>query len=193
MRSYISIFTLAACVTCTGVALAQQPDVATTTALPATAQPPLVTTTPPTTAIVTTQQQTMVDLPAQETTRSPVNRPLLITGLVVFGGTYGASVIDAATSTRDADKNYLIYPVVGPWMDYAHRDCDLRPCPNETGNKALLILDGVGQGLGALSVVASLFIPEKTTRNWYLIGGRGVHAAPSRVGTGYGFGAGGVF
>jgi hypothetical protein len=41
--------------------------------------------------------------------------------------------------------------------------------------------------------VTSLFLPEKTTRNWYFIGDNSFHAAPSMVGTGYGVGAIGVF
>ena len=108
-----------------------------------------------------------LDVPAPDTTVSPINRPLLITGVLLLGGTYGASVIDAAASGRDADKNNLNYPVVGPWMDYANRGgCPASgSCASEIGNKTLLILDGVGQGLGAIGMVASLFLPEKSTRN----------------------------
>jgi hypothetical protein len=167
-------------------------------------QPPLPTTTGPViqvtpagpttaTMIMPSEGATSLDLPAPETSTSPINRPLLLTSFLFLGGTYGASAIDAATSGRDADNN-LYYPVAGPWMDYANR-CDAgHPCNgNETGYKALLILDGVGQGLGALGMVASLFIPERSTRHWFLIGGTEFHAAPSPVGSGYGLGAGGAF
>ena len=125
---------------------------------------------------------------------SPINRPLLLTSFLLFGGTFGASAIDAATSGRDADKNNLYYPVVGPWRDYANRCGAAHPCNgNETGYKALLILDGVGQGLGAIGMVTSLFVPERSTRHWLIIGGADFYAAPSAVGTGYGVGAAGAF
>jgi hypothetical protein len=132
--------------------------------------------------------------PATEsTTTSPINRPLLVTGLITFGGTYGASAIDADASSRVADRNYLYYPVVGPWMDLAHR-CDApQTCSGDAGDKALLILDGIGQGIGALEVLTSFFIPEKTTRTWFLIGDTGVRVAPAHVGTGYGVGAAASF
>jgi hypothetical protein len=133
---------------------------------------------------------------ADETTTSFVNRPLLITGLILFGGTYGASAIDVATSSRQVDKDKLPYPVVGPWMDYGKRGgCpQTGSCGRETGDKVLLILDGVGQGIGALSVISSLFLSEKTTHHWWLIGSeRSIHAAPTLIGTGYGVGAIGTF
>jgi hypothetical protein len=111
------------------------------------------------------------------TTTTFPNRPLLITGLVLLGGSYGASAIVAATSDRKADDK-LYYPVAGPWMDLNDRNCDVNACPNKTTDKILLIGDGVLQGLGALTLVMSLFIPEKTTRHWYLIGHEGLTLTP---------------
>ncbi len=109
------------------------------------------------------------------------NRPMLITGAVVLGGTYGASVIVGALSDREADEK-LFLPVVGPWMDLKARDCDVNDCGNDTFNKALLITDGALQGLGALSLVLSLVIPESTKKPWYLIGDDSLSVAP-QVGT----------
>lgn len=107
---------------------------------------------------------------APETTRnSRPNRPLLVTGLVFLGGAYGASAIVAGISDRTEDEK-LYYPVVGPWMDLNDRDCDRTPCNNKTLNQVLLVGDGIVQGLGALSLVLSFIVPEKTTRSWYLIG-----------------------
>ncbi|MGH7435737.1 MAG: hypothetical protein ACRENE_08685 [Polyangiaceae bacterium] len=83
--------------------------------------------------------------------------------------------------------------MVGPWLDYANRGCDVRPCGDETANKTLLILDGIGQGLGALAIVTSFFVPEKSSRHWYLIGDSRFHAAPTTVGTGYGLLGSGAF
>jgi hypothetical protein len=61
------------------------------------------------------------------------------------------------------------------------------------GYKALLVADGIAQGLGALMLVSSFFIPEKKTSHWYLIGSNDLRVAPSNVGTGYGLGAMGRF
>lgn len=185
-----------------GTAAAQETTSTTTTSTAATPPPQLTVVTPPpaaptttTAAVVPSASQGSLDLPAPDRTTSPINRPLMITSVILLGGTYAASAIDAATSTRDADKNNLYYPIVGPWMDYANRGgCPASgSCGGETGNKALLILDGVGQGLGVIGLVTSLFLPEKSTRNWFLIGSSGIHAAPTTVGTGYGFGARGTF
>jgi hypothetical protein len=105
---------------------------------------------------------------------------------------YVPSVIISQTTDRAEDEK-LVYPVAGPWMDWNKRDCNARTCNNEDLNKVLLIADGVAQGLGALGILTSLVIPEKTTRNWYLIGNN-VFVAPSRVGRdGYGMGATGAF
>jgi hypothetical protein len=208
MRSSFTAPILVALLTWGGAASAQQtttttsaPTTSYSTASPVSTAPSTTistapsTTTQTTAATVATSGEGSLDLPAPETTTSPVNRPLLLTSVILLGGTYGASAIVASQSGLPADHDNLYYPVVGPWMDYANRGgCPVSgSCAGETGNKALLILDGVGQGLGAIGIVTSLLLPEKATRHWFLIGSTGVHAAPSPVGTGYGLGAGGVF
>jgi hypothetical protein len=133
------------------------------------------------------------DLPAPDT-RSWVNRPLLITSSILLVGSYVPAASVAFTSDRPADQTNLYYPIVGPWLNLADRQCDIRPCSNETLTQVLLVADGIGQGLGAIGVVSSFFLPGKTTRHWYLIGDDRVHAGPSRVGlAGYGLGATGTF
>jgi len=97
------------------------------------------------------------------------NRPLLVTGLVLLGGSYGASAVAAGVSDRASDDK-LYYPVAGPWMALKDRDCSADPCSRETLGTALLIGSGVVQGIGALSMVLSLMVPQKTTHTWYLIG-----------------------
>lgn len=127
------------------------------------------------------------------TTQSSLpNTPLLVTGLVVFGGSYGASVIVGGLSDRDADKN-LYYPLVGPWMDLNQRDCDTNYCGHETRDNVLLISDGIVQGLGALSLLLSVMIPEETTKHWYLIGNQDILVVPRVDNATLGLGAVGRF
>lgn len=132
--------------------------------------------------------------PAADTSSALVNRPLLLTGLLLFGGSYAASVIDAATRSRQVDESRLYWPVAGPWM-VVTAGCDAsHPCGSDTAaNKVLLVVDGVGQGLGMVAMAASLFVPESASRHWFFLGDSSVHAGPSRVGAGYGIGAAGVF
>jgi hypothetical protein len=156
-----------------------QPGKTTTTAADVQTAPPATTTS-------------VRDLPTTETT-SPVNRPLLVSGTLLLGGTYAASAAAAYRSARPEDQKYLYLPLAGPWLDLAHRDTLARPAGGETINKALLVIDGVGQGLGALMMISSLFVPEKTTQHWYLVGDDEVHGGPMAIGTGYGLGAAGRF
>lgn len=157
----------------------QPPGTNVPTVVPAAPAAPLAT--PPSTAAA-------LDEPVIDTTTqgsSLPNKPLLVTGLVVLGGSYGASVVGATLSDRDSDDK-LYYPVVGPWMALQDRDCTADPCSRKTLDTTLLIGSGVLQGVGALSVLLSLFIPEKTTHQWYLIENDDVTVAPlvdgSRVG-----------
>jgi hypothetical protein len=177
----------------------------TTTVTPTTTS--VTTTTPaPVTGTVTTTQAAIDTSPApfvpppeppesggSETT-SYINRPLLVTGLVFLGGTYIASAAVAGESSRPSDNPNLYYPVAGPWIDLAQRDCTaVRPCSGEPGNKALLILDGVGQGVGALGILTSFFVPEKKSRHWFFIGNEKVNVTPSTIGSGYGLTTMGTF
>lgn len=134
-------------------------------------------------AVSTTQAPVLQEPVIEPTTHSSSipNRPLLVTGAVLLGGAYGASAIAAGLSDRDSE-NKLYYPVVGPWMALQDRDCNAEPCSNKGLNTALLIGSGVLQGVGALSMLMSLFVPEKTTHTWYLIGDeRQPHLALSPV------------
>lgn len=186
---------LIVCVSISGTAFAQatSPDPATTpaptptpTPAPATGVPVAEPTEPemqPASGVNAPRTFEPGVMPqAQEERRDVVerswpNRPMLITGGVLFGGTYAASVIVGAASDREADEK-LYLPVVGPWLDLRERDCDVNECNNETLNKALLITDGALQGVGVLAIVLSLVIPETTETPWYLIGNSELFVAP---------------
>ena len=99
-----------------------------------------------------------------EITRSRYpNVPLLSTGSALLAASYLPAVVGAAVSDRKGDDNMYI-PVAGPWMTLARGDDESR------GQKALLVADGVLQGLGGLAMLGSLIIPEDRTRTWRLFG-----------------------
>ncbi len=158
------------------------------------AQPPTVVTQP---ATPPPPQQTIVAVPpAREraTTAGP-NPTLLMSGLFTFGVPYGISVVVAAESNRDGDKN-LFVPVVGPWLAYANEgSCNASDlsCGRTTGTKVLLAGDGIFQAIGAVELVAAFLVPAQTTVA-STKDGRQFMMAPSRVGTsGYGLAAAGSF
>lgn len=156
-------------------------------AAPTISEQPMATDSP----ISGDASQPPSDLPAPES-RSWINKPLLITGTALFVAGYVPALVVSQTSDRPTDQNNLVYPVVGPWMNLADRGCDERACQDENTNKALLIADGVVQGVGALGLVLSLLLPGKTTQNWYLIGD--THVGPMYISNAtYGLGAAGNF
>ena len=109
---------------------------------------------------------TVAPVETTETVYVGPDRAMLGTGVVVTAGTYVASIIVGAESNKHGDEKLYI-PLVGPWLDIGERGgCPLgaSSCNGETGNKVLLIADGVGQGLGALMIVASILAPEREVR-----------------------------
>ena len=176
------------------VTVTQDSAATSTTTTTTTTAAPVVSTTSTTSAETSDMRQPMppADVPAPET-RAWVNKPLLVTGSALLVATWVPMAAVAYASSRPEDQNYLYVPVVGPWLDLAHRDTDVRPSNNEGLNKAFLIADGIGQGLGALAVVTSLFLPDTKEAHWYTIGSDKMRVAPTHVGTGYGLGAVGRF
>ncbi len=167
--------------TCSAQAFAQDPA-------PPTISEERMTTDSPVSGDV---GQAPSDLPAPED-RSWINKPLLITGTALFVASYVPALVISQTSDRPTDRDNLVLPVVGPWMNLADRGCDERACEDENTNKALLIADGVVQGVGALGMLLSLMLPGKTTQNWYLIGD--THVGPMYISNStYGLGAAGNF
>jgi hypothetical protein len=137
--------------------------------------------------------------PPRETATIYESRPnsaLMTTGLFTLGLPYVTSVVVATSSSRSGDNNLYI-PVAGPWLDLGNRgECvatPTSPCSNETTNKALLIGDGVLQGLGALEIVSAFLFPERHAIT-VTAGSHRIVVAPARIAQGaYGISAAGAF
>jgi hypothetical protein len=91
-----------------------------------------------------------------EQTRRRPNLLLLARGAAFLLSPYFASLIVAATKKRSGD-HYLYDPVAGPWLYLARRRHD-------AGGKTLLVLDGLMQDMGALTMLVSLLVPEQRIR-----------------------------
>jgi hypothetical protein len=126
--------------------------------------------------------------PGSTATRSEIrrwpNRPLLVTSTLMFTGAYVPAVLFAKYNDDTTDNLYI--PVAGPWMELVRE-------PASNGNKALLVISGVFQDLGALGMVTSLFVPERRTSRWFLIGNKRLSAAPVANKYTYGVSARGCF
>ena len=103
-----------------------------------------------------------------ETRTSPWNAPVFTTGAIVFAGSYGGAVITAAASendTIDRGNDRLYIPLAGPWLALEDRhDCPRVPgerCDNETAKRGLLVLDGVLQAGGVITMLTGLFSPHE--------------------------------
>jgi hypothetical protein len=103
-----------------------------------------------------------------ETRTSPWNAPVFTTGAIVFAGSYGGAVVTAAASeddTIDRGNRKLFIPIVGPWLALEARpDCPRTPnesCDNETTKKGLLVLDGVLQAGGVITMITGLLSPTE--------------------------------
>jgi hypothetical protein len=80
-------------------------------------------------------------------------------GIITFGFAYDDSIWVAIQSGRSADHRLFI-PVVGPWLDLGQRDCSSQPCHDEGVSTALLMIDGVAQGVGFAMIAASFFLRD---------------------------------
>ena len=128
----------------------------------------------------------------RETTIHP-NRPMLVTGVVMFAAPYIAGDIVAAQSNLDADKRNFI-PVAGPWLDLGQRPCTFGSACTTTDNvgSALLIGSGVAQAAGVVLALASFAVPEHTTEK-VQPASASVHVLPVSFAGGGGVGALGTF
>ena len=133
------------------------------------------------------------------TERGGPSRTMLSSGVVTLGLTYGAAAVVAATSDRDADHRMFV-PIAGPWMALFDRgDCGGmtgRSCDTETTYKVLIVADGIGQGLGAITIVEAFLNPEVVTVSRTRTGSvkPTLRLTPARLGAGsYGMLALGTF
>jgi hypothetical protein len=117
------------------------------------------------------------------------NRPLLLTGSMMFLGSYATTAgLTAAASARgqNADKD-LYLPVVGPWMH-------LSSTYENTLNKALIVGGGAVQAAGLAISILSLIVPEKIPAATIEAKGIKVNLTATSFGKGSaGFGAVGQF
>jgi hypothetical protein len=126
------------------------------------------------------------------------NGVLIGRGLFAFLGSYVPSVIVAVVNDNSYDK-HLYIPVVGPWLDLANRPgcggVGETGCPTENGYRALLIIVGSFQGLGAAATLVGLMVPQRQITLAPAKAARPtVHVLPARISRdGYGLSAFGTF
>jgi hypothetical protein len=149
------------------------PPPTTTTTTTTTTQNPQ--TTPPAPApaptpvvIVNPQPQPIVEHEMVPTTtetefvRDDWNAPVFTTGALVFIGSYGASVITAASSNHVGAAR-LYVPVAGPWLalnDWGHCPVTNASCDSTTTAKVLLVADGIFQAAGVLTMIDGILEPS---------------------------------
>src|SRR5690606_14224783 len=112
-------------------------------------------------------QPRAVELPAPETYEvyDRWNAPVFATGAIVFTGSYGGSVLVAASSTNPAAE-HLYVPVVGPWLaldGWGACPIDEPRCDRTTTSKVLLIADGLFQAAGVVTMLTGLVSPSSRT------------------------------
>jgi len=106
-------------------------------------------------------------------------------GLTIFAFSYLPAVIVGATSGLNADRT-LFVPLAGPWIDFAQRPgcTPAGQCNTENTDRVLLAIDGVFQGIGALTTVGAFL--DHQTRGTALDSSR-LRVVPAQVGSsGYG-------
>jgi hypothetical protein len=115
-------------------------------------------------------------------------------GAVVLTFAYMPMVVVGASSRLSADRTLLV-PIAGPWIDLAQRpSCAPAPaCTSESSTRGLLVVDGVFQGVGALTLLAGL--PTSETRTVQLVASPAtLRVSPAQLGTrSYGMAAVGTF
>jgi hypothetical protein len=126
---------------------------------------------------------------SEKVVASSPNFAIIGTGVLTLAVSYVPAVIVSATSNQSADSS-LAVPLLGPWIDVAGRpQCGpggIR-CRVETGNRVLLVTDGLFQTWGVVAAVIGIFAKD------YSRSSSPVQVAPAQVGGGYGVTAFGRF
>lgn len=105
--------------------------------------------------------------PQFEMVYDDLNAPVFTTGAVIFGASYGASVIAASAASddnRERGFDRLYIPLAGPWLALSERgDCPIASsaCDSETTTKVLLVADGILQAAGVLAMIDAVIEPSR--------------------------------
>jgi len=135
---------------------------------------------------------------ATETTTSQATGPsmaMVESGLTIFGLSYLPAVVVGAESGLGADRS-LFVPIVGPWVDLTQRPgCAAgTSCNGEDTAKVLLVVDGVFQAIGALTVLGGFLTTAHETKTVRTATVEPtLRLTPSQIGQGYGMLAMGSF
>jgi hypothetical protein len=144
---------------------------------------------PPPPAAVTTQETT-----SQATGPSMA---MVGSGVVIFGLSYLPVVVAGATSGLNADRT-LFVPIAGPWIDLTQRPgCSpASTCNAENTAKVALVVDGIFQGIGVLTILGGFLTTAHETKTVQRSADLHptLHLTPAQVGNGgYGMVALGTF
>lgn len=131
--------------------------------------------------------------PGAEKRGVEINWPIMIASAGLLAATYIPTAVVGFTGR--GDTRTLIVPVVGPWISLGARNCDLEPCDAEALDTTLMITSGILQGVGAIGVALSVFIPPPSRGSVPGVAqGPKVHVTPVSFGrSGAGIGAVGTF
>ena len=117
-------------------------------------------------------------------------RGLIIGGAVTLGVLYSISFSVAASNDFNHENGWLAVPVIGPFGWLASRKtptCGVQPytysCGDESSNRTMVALDGLGQAAGAAMLIAGLAI---TRKHLLLVDQQEVVVAPYASSTGSG-------
>lgn len=105
------------------------------------------------------------DHPDDDSVTTTINTPVIATGVVTFGLSYGLAVAAASMSDNEADQR-LYVPLLGPWLDLAQRqdeqECPIsnQECDGTTTTKILIGADGVFQAVGLATVIYGIMNPR---------------------------------
>lgn len=135
---------------------------------------PNVQTVPPATAYVGNDGTVVYDR---------WNMPRFVSGAMTFGVSYGAAAIASGVSDHPG-ADQLAIPLVGPWLalnDWGNCPVTNPNCAQDTGDKVLLVVDGIFQAAGVITMIDALVEPSHHV-TVIQTAQRGIHFAPTGTG-----------